>query len=53
MFWLLDKETMEIFSMRERRKSQHKLDGTKVCEAEQVREYLVNLRIENEVLASV
>ena len=41
-------------SIREKRKSKHKLTGTKVCKAEQVRKYLVNptklvnLKIENE-----
>ena len=44
---------MEMFSMGERSKSQHRLGGAKVCEAEEVREYLINLRIENEILASV
>ena len=44
---------MEMFSMGERSKSQHRLGGTKVCKVEEVREYLINLRIENEVLASV
>ena len=35
--------------MREKRKSKHKFGGAKVCKAEQVRKYLVNPKIENEV----
>ena len=35
--------------MWERRRSTHKLDRTKVCEAEEVRKYFVNPKIENEV----
>ena len=35
--------------MREKRKNKHKFGGAKVCEAEQVRKYLVNPKIENEV----
>ena len=32
----------------ERNKSKHKFGGTKVCEAEEVREYFINPKIENE-----
>ena len=33
------------FSMRDRRKSKHKFGGTKVCKAEEVREYFVSRKI--------
>ena len=46
---LLENETLEMFSMRDRRKSKHKFGGTKVCKAEEVRKYFVNSNIENEV----
>ena len=35
--------------MREKRKNKHKVGKDKVCEAEQVRNYFVNPKIENEV----
>ena len=35
--------------MREKRKNKHKFGGAKVWEAEQVRKYFVNPKIENEV----
>ena len=35
--------------MRERRKSKQKFGETKVCKVEEVRKYLVNSKIENEV----
>ena len=44
----LENKTLEIFSMRERRKSKHKFGGTKLCKAEEVRKYFVNPNIENE-----
>ena len=47
--YLLENETMEMFSMGERSKSKDKFGGTKVCEAEEVREYFINPKIENEV----
>ena len=50
LFRLLENETMEMFKLRERRKSKHKFNGTKVCKAEEVRKYFVNSKIENEVL---
>ena len=50
LFRLLENETLEMFSMRERRKSKHKFNGTKVCKADKVRKYFVNSKIENEVL---
>ena len=50
LFRLLEKKTMEILSMGERSKSKHKLGGMKVCEADKLREYFVNLEIENEAL---
>ena len=49
LFRLLENETLEMFSTRERRRSKHKFSGTKVCKAEEVREYFVNSKIENEV----
>ena len=42
----LENKTLEIFSMRERRKSKHKFGGTKLCKAEEVRKYFVNPKIE-------
>ena len=33
---LLKNETLEMFSMREKRKSKHKSVGNKVCKAEEV-----------------
>ena len=44
----LENKTLEIFSMRERRKSKHKFGGTKLCKAEELRKYFVNPKIENE-----
>ena len=38
-----------MFSVRERRKSKHKFDGTKVFKTEEVRNCFVNPKIENEV----
>ena len=49
LFRLLEYETLEMLSMRERRKSKHKFSGTKVCKAEEVRKYFVNSKIKNEV----
>ena len=49
IFRLLENKTLEMFSMRERRKSKHKLSGTKVCKAKQVSKYSVNPKSENEV----
>ena len=40
---------MEMFSMGEGIKSKHKLGGTKVYETEEVRQYLINLKVENEI----
>ena len=48
LFRLLDNETLEMFSKRERRKRKHKFGGTKVFKAEKVRKYFVNPKIENE-----
>ena len=39
---------MEMFSMGERSLSKHKFGETKVCKADEVREYLINPKIENE-----
>ena len=49
LFRLLENETLEIFSMRETRKTKHKFGGTKVYIADEVRKYFVNSKIENEV----
>ena len=43
LFRLLENEITEIFSMGE-------VGGTKVCEAEEVREYFINSIIEYEVV---
>ena len=40
---------MEMFSTEERSKSKRKFGGTKVCEADKVREFIRNPRVENEV----
>ena len=48
LFKLLDKGTLEMFSMRERRKSKHRSGGTKVCKAVEVRKYFANSKIEQE-----
>ena len=37
-----------MFSVRERCKRKHKSGGTKVCQAEEVKKYFVNSKIENE-----
>ena len=47
---LLENETMKMFSVAKRTKSKHKFGGMKVCEADKVREYFINLKIENEAL---
>ena len=49
LFRLLENETLEMFSMRERCKYKHKFGGTKVCKADEVRKYFINSKIENEV----
>ena len=38
-----------MFSMRKRRKNKHKVVGTEVFKAEEVRKYFVNPKMENEV----
>ena len=40
---------MDLFSIGERSKSKHKFSGTKVSEAEEIREYFTNLKTENKV----
>ena len=51
LFRLLENETLEMFSMDQRSKSkQHKLGGMRVCEADELREYFINPKIENEAL---
>ena len=45
----MENETLEMFSMRESRKSKHIFGGTKVCKAKEVRKYFVNSKIENEI----
>ena len=49
LFRLLENEILEMFSIREKRKSKHKFGGAKVCKAEEVRKYFVNSKIKNEV----
>ena len=49
LFKLTENETLEMFSVRKRRKSKHEFGGTKVCKTEEVRQYFVNSKIENEV----
>ena len=46
---LLENESLEMFSTRERRNSKREFGGTKVCKAEEVRKYFVNSETENEV----
>ena len=41
---------MKMFSVAKRTKSKHKFGGMKVCEADKVREYFINLETENEAL---
>ena len=53
LFRLLGNETLEIFSIRERRKSRHKFGGSKVCKAEQVKKYFLNPKIEIEVFSYI
>ena len=49
LFRQLENQILEMFSVRERRKSKHKFGGTKICKAEEVRKYFINSKIENEV----
>ena len=42
LFRLPEDETLQIFRIRESRKSRHKFGGTKVCKAEEVRKYFEN-----------
>ena len=42
LFRVLENETLDMISMRERRKSKHKFGGSIVCKAEEVRKYFVN-----------
>ena len=44
-------ERLEIFSVRERRKSRQKFDETKVSKAEEKRKYFVNPEFEIEVFS--
>ena len=37
--------------MQERRKSKHKFGGTKISNAEEVKKYFVNPKIENQVFS--
>ena len=52
LFRLLENETLEMFSIRERRKSKYESGGTKFFKAEEVRKYFVNSKIENDVFGS-
>ena len=49
----MEKKTLKIFSIRERRKSRHKFGGTEVCKSEEVRIYFVNPKIETEVFSYI
>ena len=49
LFKLLENEIMEMFNMGERSKSKRKFGWTKVCETDEVRQYFINPKIENEV----
>ena len=49
----MENETLEMFSMRERRKSKYYIGGTKVCKAEEVRKHFVNLKLKMKFSASV
>ena len=49
----MEKETLKIISIRERRKGRHKFGGTKACKAEEVRKYFVNPTIEIEVFSYI
>ena len=49
LFRLLENGTMEMFSVGERSKNKHKFGGTKAFEAEEIREYFINPKVENEV----
>ena len=44
LFRLLENKMFKLFSMQE-----NKFNGTKVCEAEEVKKYFVNLKVENEL----
>ena len=46
LFKLLEQETLKVFGIRERRKSRHKFDGTKVFKSEEVRKCFVNSKIQ-------
>ena len=37
LFWLLENETMEIYSMGRRSKNKHKFSGMRVCETDEER----------------
>ena len=54
IYWgyLLEEKTMEMFSMGEWSKNKHKFGGVKVCEAEEVKEFFINPKIENGVLGN-
>ena len=49
LFRLLENEKLQMLSMRERSKSKHKFRRTKVCKAEDVREYFISPKIEYNV----
>ena len=54
LFRLLKNEIMEMLNTRERSKSKHKFGGTKVCEAEEEREYFINpIKLKMKLLTSV
>lgn len=48
----MGKDAMEMLSTKERSKSKHKFIATKVCVAEKVGEYFINLKTKNETFGS-
>ena len=53
LFRLVEKKTLKIFSISERRKSRHKFGGIKVCSAEQVRKQFLNAKMEVEIFSYI
>ena len=53
LFKILENETLQMLSMREKHQSKHKFGGTKVCKAKEVRKYFINSISKIMFLASV
>ena len=51
LFWLLENEIMEIYSMGRRSKNKHKFSGMRVCETDEERSYFINPETENAALS--